>query len=34
MEELYDEWDGNLLLGGNPIERVESFRYLGAMIHD
>jgi hypothetical protein len=33
-EKKYDEWDGQLLLANAPIERVESFKYLGAMIHD
>jgi hypothetical protein len=33
-EKKYDEWNGELLLAGSPIERVESFKYLGAMIHD
>jgi len=33
-EQRYDEWNGELLLAGSPIERVESFKYLGAMIHD
>jgi len=34
IDQLYDEWDGELLLAGKPIAKVESFRYLGAMITD
>ena len=31
---MYDCWDGELLLAGKPIEKVESFKYLGAIISD
>jgi hypothetical protein len=33
-EQLYDSWDGELLLACKPIEKVESFKYLDAIISD
>jgi hypothetical protein len=32
IDQLYDEWDGELLLAGKPILKVESFNYLGEII--
>lgn len=33
-EKLEDEWNEDLILAGSPIKRVETIRYLGAILHD
>jgi len=33
-EKLEDEWNEDLILADKPIKRVETIRYLGAILHD